>query len=307
MTLKELRVKVTPMPPAIAVFAQEIAAVQDIPEALLALRAHLDDAPRGLQLAYFTFDARRQVVAQRYRCGESAVTTEQFQVSLDHLPAKLRRDLINGATLVDFGEQSADYLRFFGMQDPSDAYLLMLGIRAHGELCGLVAIREPRQRFASRIVERLIAPVGVFALGVMLWEERAARKHAEESLEQILAKVRAEHGQAVHALQRELEDARRQLTADGTDARIAELQRTARDATERAKGAAARLQAVEQQVATAVAQLEKAHVDLSRQSEALRGQGVVLHRVQRLLAESPPSKDPRQIIEEVLAAVSAER
>jgi hypothetical protein len=295
------------MPPlTIAAFTQALAEAAGIPEALRVLRTQLDEAAKGLQLVYFTYAVRQEVVAQRYR-QETGFDAEPFQVSLDHLPTKLRRELVLGGALLDFGEQSADFLRFFGMDEPNDGYLLVQGIRAHGELCAIVAVREPRQRFGSRSVERIAAPVGVFALAVCVLAERAARREAEESLERILSQVHEEHSQAIWALQLELTELRRQLTATGVDARVAELQRAAHDAGERAKGAAARLIAVEQQVATAVAQLEKAHLDLSRQADTLRAQGAVLHRIERLLRETSTAGDPRVVLEEVLAAVSATR
>jgi hypothetical protein len=295
------------MPPlTTAAFTQALADAPAIPDALRLLRAQLEEAGKGLQLAYFAYDARREVVAHRYR-QDTSFASEPFQVSLDHLPTKLRRELTVGGALADFGEQSADFLRFFGMDEPSDGYLLVQGIRVHGELCGIVAVREPRQRFGSRVVDRISAPVGVFALAVGVLAERAARREAEESLERIMSQVHEEHSQALWGLQLELTELRRQLTATGMDARVAELQRAAQNASERAKGAAARLIAVEQQVATAVAQLEKAHLDLSRQAETLRAQGAVLHRIEGLLRETSGARDPRVVLEEVLAAVTATR
>jgi hypothetical protein len=295
------------MPPlSIAAFTQVVMEAPDLPEALRALNAQLEETVRGLQVAYFSFDARRQVVTSRYTLSSAGVRAEPFEVSLDHLPPRIRKELITGGGLVDFGEMSSDYLRFFGTPDPSDAFLLVQGIRAHGELCGLIAIREPRQRFGSRAVEKITAPVGVFALAVTVCAERDARREAEEALEQIVGRVHEEYGRSLAALNVELQEVKRQLTADGIDARVAELQRAAFDAGERARGAASRLQAVEQQVATAVAQLEKAHVDLSRQSEALRNQGNLLHRIQRLITESSATSDPRSVLEEVRAAVARE-
>lgn len=296
------------MPPlTIAAFTQTVMEAPSVPEALRSLSAQLEETTRGLHVVYYSFDARRQVVTTRFTQSGRGFTAEPFEISLDHLPPRIRQDLVTGGALVDFGEMSSDYLRFFGMQDPSDAFLLVQGIRAHGELYGLIAIREPRQRFGSRAVEKVTAPVGIFALAVTLCAERDARRQAEEALEQILARVHEEYGRSMAALQGELQEVRRQLTADGVDARVAELQRAAFDAGERARGAASRLQAVEQQVATAVAQLEKAHVDLSRQSDALRSQGNLLHRIQRLITESPPASDPRSVLEEVRAAVVSER
>jgi hypothetical protein len=295
------------MPPlTTAAFTQALADATAIPDALRLLRTQLEEAGKGLQLVYFAYDARREVVAQRYR-QDTSFASEPFQVSLDHLPTKPRRELTVGGALADFGEKSADFLRFFGMDEPSDGYLLVQGIRAHGELCGIVAVREPRQRFGSRVVDRIAAPVGVFALAVGVLAERAARREAEESLERIMSQVHEEHSQALWVLQLELTELRRQLTATGMDARVAELQRAAHDASERAKGAAARLIAVEQQVATAVAQLEKAHLDLSRQAETLRAQGAVLHRIERLLRDTSDARDARVVLEEVLAAVTATR
>jgi hypothetical protein len=294
------------MPPlTIAALAHALAEAPALPDALRVLRSQLDEISRGLQLAYFRCDPRRQLVIERLRVTERDVVSEPIELSLDHLPPKLRRDVFAGGALVDFGEQSADYLKFFGMEDPAEGYLLLQGVQFDGELCGVTALREPRQRFGNRVVDRITAPLGLFALAVSQSAQRDARREAERAVEELLARVHEEYGRTLGVLRQQLSDMRRQLEPTGANQRVAELERAARAAAEESREALARLTAVEQQVSAAVSQLEKAHLDLSRQSDALRSQGNLLHRIEQILTESAAHEDPRKVLEEVLEAVSA--
>lgn len=290
------------MPPlTVAALANLLADTPSVDDAFRVLREQLDEAARGLELAYFRHDVRRHVVVERLGFGEGELVREPLELSLDHLPPKNRRELLAGGTLVDFGDQSADYLKFLRME-AGDAFLLLQAVRFDGELCGLVAVREPRQRFGSRATERMAAPIGLFAMAVTHCAEREARREAERALEDLLAKTHSEYGRTMTELQTELDRARSHLTVGGANERIAELERAARAAADEARAAAARLEAVEQQVTAAVSQLEKAHLDLSRQSQALRNQNNLLHRIERLLVDG--ADDPQRAIEEVLAAVA---
>jgi hypothetical protein len=291
------------MPPlTVAAFANLMADAQGVDHAFCALRTQLDEVARGLELAYFRYDPRRKVVAERLSLVGGQLAREALELSLDHLPPKIRRDLLGGGALVDFGDQSGDYLKFFRME-PGDGFLLLQAVRFDGELCGLIAVREPRQLFGSRAAERIAAPIGLFAMSLTQCAERQARREAERALEELLAKTHSEYGRTLADLRTELDRARNQLTVGGANEHVVELERAARAAADEARAAFARLEAVEHQVAAAVSQLEKAHLDLSRQSEALRNQSNLLHRIERLLVEG--ADDPRRAIEEVLAAVSS--
>jgi hypothetical protein len=145
----------------------------------------------------------------------------------------------------------------------------------------------------------------LFALAVSQSAQRDARREAERAVEELLARVHEEYGRTLGVLRQQLSDMRRQLEPTGANQRVAELERAARAAADESREALARLTAVEQQVSAAVSQLEKAHLDLSRQSDALRSQGNLLYRIEQILTESAAHEDPRKVLEEVLEAVSA--
>lgn len=294
------------MPPlTVAGFAHVLARCPTLEEAVRNLRVQLDEVARGLDLAFFRYDARRQLVVERLKEVNGSVAHDPLELSLDHLPPKLKREVLLGGSLVDFGDQSADYLKFFGLGNSVEGSLLLQAVRFDGEPWGLLAVREPRQRFGSRVAERIGAPIGVFTLAATQYAEREARKHAEESLETLLGRVHEEYSRSLADLRAALAQAQAHMTASGAGARVAELERAARAAAEQARGAQARLAAVEQQVSAAVTQLEKAHIDLSRQSDLLRANGAVFQEIEQALAGSAVGEDPRRMLEKVRAAVSA--
>src|SRR3970040_1178996 len=105
------------MPPlTIAAFTQAVTEAPDIPDALRALSAQLEETARGPQVAFYSFDARRQVVTTKYTQAPGGFDEWPFEISIDHLPPRLQKDLGPGGSLVHFGEMSSDSLRFFGMQ-----------------------------------------------------------------------------------------------------------------------------------------------------------------------------------------------
>lgn len=293
------------MPPlTIASFAQALTAAPDIPEGLRALRAQLDEIARGTTPAFCRFDARRQLLTERFRFDGANVVCEEAELSPDHLPQKLRKDVLNGGQLVDFGERSTEFSKFLGIDDATDSFLLLQGVQFDGDLAGLIAIRELKQRFGSRAVERIAGPVAMFALAVTQLFEREARSEAERAVEDLVTRIHEEYGRSLSELRGQLTEALRKLALAGSDARVTELETAARAAAETAHEAVERLSAVEQQVTAAVGELEKAHLDLSRQSEQLRTQGNLLTRIQRQLSEAGADADPRKLLKELLATVS---
>ena len=68
---------------------------------------------------------------------------------------------------------------------------------------------------------------------------------------------------------------------------------------------AQRLSAVEEQVRVAVTKLEKAHVQLHAQGEALQTQSNLIYRVEEMLREASGRPDSRQVIEQVLQIVTS--
>jgi signal transduction protein with GAF and PtsI domain len=74
-------------------------------------------------------------------------------------------------------------------------------------------------------------------------------------------------------------------------------------ATEEARRAARRANAVEATISSAVEQLEKAHVELHRRSEQLRQKTRTLYLIDRVLTLDASTDDPRQLADGLLALV----
>lgn len=290
------------------VFCQALAAAPDLSGALAALYAEMVAADPGLELALFTYDARRALLTSRVVPSTGEVGTVPMEISPDHLPAKLKRDVLAGSKLVDFGDQSSDFMKFLSFGNPaSNGYLLLHGLRFDGGLHALIAIVEPRRRFGGRFTDRILPLLTLFMNTAAKFAERDARSEAVRALEEFSEKVHAKYGVLIAELEAQLADARSAAEGKGggDSRRVAQLERAARDAAAQARTASERLTAVEQQVSAAVAQLEKAHVDMSTQTQQLRTQAKVLYRIERLLEHRDKAEDPRKLLDEVVAAVTA--
>lgn len=108
-------------------------------------------------------------------------------------------------------------------------------------------------------------------------------------------------------LQRKLSEAHAALNGKGTGdtIRVTQLKRAIEVASVEARATAQRLSAVEEQVRVAVTKLEKAHVQLHAQGEALQTQSNIIYRVEQTLKEAMAGQDSRKVIEEVLQIVAS--
>ena len=88
------------------------------------------------------------------------------------------------------------------------------------------------------------------------------------------------------------------------DAR-SQLKKAIEVAAVEARANAQRLSAVEEQVRVAVTKLEKAHVQLHAQGEALQTQSNIIYRVEQALREAVAAQDSKKLIEEVLQIVTS--
>lgn len=296
-------------PQPLPVFCQTLAAAPDLRDALAVLYAEMAGNDPGLELALFAYDPRRALLTSRLVAGPTGITTIPMELSPDHLPAKLKKDVLAGAKLVDFGDLSSDFMKFlsFGTPPPSGAYLLLHGLRFDGELYALIAVIEPKRRFGGRVTDRMLPLIALFMNAAAKFAERDARNEAVRALEEVSESLHAKYSKAIEELEAQLSDARRaaQGKGGGDSARVAQLEGAARDAAAQAQTAGERLSAVEQQVSAAVAQLEKAHLDMSNQTLQLRTQAKVLYRIERLLEHRDKAEDPRKLLDEVVAAVAA--
>jgi putative methionine-R-sulfoxide reductase with GAF domain len=146
--------------------------------------------------------------------------------------------------------------------------------------------------------------VALFDLGYLRFAEAEARLEAVRTLEDVTQRVHGEYVKKLARLEAQLSEARGEAarTTGGADpARIVALEREAANATEAARRATRRAEAVEHQVQAAVGQLEQAHVELHRRSEALRQKTRTLYLIERMLVLNDEMEDPRQLADGLLS------
>src|ERR687885_2539892 len=81
------------------------------------------------------------------------------------------------------------------------------------------------------------------------------------------------------------------------------MERETERCREEARRATRRADIIEQQVTAAVEQLEKAHIELHRRSEALRQKTRTLYLIDRVLTLDTSTDEPRQLVDGLLALV----
>jgi hypothetical protein len=207
------------------------------------------------------------------------------------------------------GTESGDYQKLLGVgASPEAGVLLLRGLLVDGELSGVLALSEPKTRFGHRLSEKVAPAIDLFALAFARLAERKAREEAVRTLEELTRALNDEHSRSVQDLQRKLSEAQSALNGKGSgdSIRVSQLKRAIEVAAVEARATAERLSAVEEQVRVAVTKLEKAHVQLHAQGEALQTQSNIIYRVERALREATSSGgDSRKILEEVLQIVTS--
>ena len=294
-------------PRTLANLATVLSNARDADAALTLLQHEATDIERSAQLALFVCDSRRQLITERLNPSGETVTRLPLNVSIDHLPAPIRRALNSGSAIADFGAESEDYMKLLGAYPMQHGGVLSVrGLTLDGELAGFVALYEPRRRFGPRVVERLSPALDLFALAFERIAEHEARFEAVRTLEELTRNIHSEYNRAVRQLKTELEDARNSIAAPGEReaARIAELERLIADANDEIQRRAERLHAIEDQVSQAVGRLQQAHVDLHNQSELARLRADTLYKIERTLAEGN-GHSPEMILEKVKELIAA--
>lgn len=263
---------------------------------------------RNGHVALFIYDAKRELLSERLVPAHEGLRTAQIEVALDHLPTAIRRALAAGKQFADLASESGDYQKLLGVgANPEAGVLLLRGLLVDGELTGVLALSEPKTRFGHRLSEKVAPAVDLFALAFARLAERRAREEAVRALEDLTRSLNEEHARAVGELQRKLSEAHAALNGKGTGdtIRVTQLKRAIEVASVEARATAQRLSAVEEQVRVAVTKLEKAHVQLHAQGEALQTQSNIIYRVEQTLKEAMAGQDSRKVIEEVLQIVAS--
>jgi hypothetical protein len=279
-----------------------------VAEALNALAQDVFEHERNGHVALFIYDAKRELLSERLVPAHEGLRTAQIEVALDHLPTAIRRALTAGRQFADLGSESGDYQKLLGVgANPEAGVLLLRGLLVDGELTGVLSLSEPKTRFGHRLSEKVAPAVDLFALAFARLAERRAREEAVRALEDLTRSLNEEHARAVGELQRKLSEAHAALNGKGTGdtIRVTQLKRAIEVASVEARATAQRLSAVEEQVRVAVTKLEKAHVQLHAQGEALQTQSNIIYRVEQTLKEAMAGQDSRKVIEEVLQIVAS--
>jgi hypothetical protein len=275
---------------------------------LVALGEALAEVDRSAQLSLLRYDARQQVLRERWSPDDGRVVRTRVETTFDHLPARIRALIAAGGQFADLADESDAYARLLGLQSTvtEEGLLALRGIPTDGHLSAVLALVEPRRFFGTRVMERFAPYVALFELAYARFAEREARDEAVRTLEDVTQRVHGEYVKHLAALERDLATARNTPPSAATTSspeRLVALESEAARAREEARRATRRAEAIEGQVGAAVGQLEQAHVELHRRSEALRQRTRTLYLIDRVLALDATTVDPRQLAEGLLALV----
>ena len=297
-------------PRTLAGLSTVLAAAGNVSEALNALSQDVGEHDRNGSVVLFIYDARRDLLVERLMPAHEGMRTAQLEIALDHLPTAVRRMISAGKQFADMGTESGDYQKLLGVgASPEAGVLLLRGLLVDGELSAVLALSEPKTRFGHRLSEKVAPAVDLFGLAFARLAERRAREEAVRTLEELTRALNDEHARAVAILQRKLSEAQAALNRDGKGTgdsiRVTQLKRAIEVAAVEARVTAQRLSAVEEQVRVAVTKLEKAHIQLHSQGEALQTQSNIIYRVEQTLREAMSGQDSSKVIEEVLQIVTS--
>lgn len=294
------------MPPrSLASLAHALGATSDLDGALIALGECLAELDRAAGIALLQYDARREMLRERLAPVGAEVIRSSLETTFDHLPEPMRSKVAAGGQFVDVTDKSADYARLVGFSAQDGGMLALRGIRVEGVLAAVVATYEPRKIFGTRSTERLAPAMALFDLAFVRLAERDAREEAVRTLEDVTQRVHGEYVRRLGAMEAELREARNtpRESASFRPAEAIALQADVARAGEEARRAVRRAELADQQLTSAVGQLEQAHIELHRRSEALRQRTRSLYLLDRLLALDAGTQDVRTLVDGMLALV----
>ena len=296
-------------PRTLAGLSTVLASAGNVSEALHALSQDVSEHDRNGNVVLYMYDARRDLLAERLMPAHEGMRTAQLEIALDHLPTIIRRTISAGKQFADLGPESGDYQKLLGTgASPEAGVLLLRGLLVDGELAAVLALSEPKTRFGHRLSEKVGPAIDLFALAFARLAERRAREEAVRTLEDLTRALNEEHARSMQELQRKLGEAQAALSGKGggDSIRVSQLKRAIEVASVEARSTAERLSAVEEQVRVAVTKLERAHVQLHAQGEALQTQSNIIYQVEQALRDATTGRgDSRKILEEVLQIVTS--
>ena len=292
------------MPPrTLSSLAHALTVSADPDAALAALGEALAEVDRVARLALVHFDERREMLVERLLLTPAGLERVALDTTFDHLPTRERTAIAAGGQFVDFADSSDEFARLF--QIPSfgeSGWLNVRGLRYDGHLSALLVLYETRKLFGARTAERFLPAIALFELAYLRFLERSARDEAVHTLEDVTQRVHGEYETRLAELESRL--TKTSSAPDSSDsARVFALERELARANEDARRALKRAEAVDATVASAVEQLEKAHVELHRRSEAVRQKTRTIYLIDKVLTVDASTDDPRQLADGLLSLV----
>ena len=292
------------MPPrTLASLAHALTVASSRDAALHALGDAHSEVDRYAHLALIGFDARRGMLLDRVLVAGPKTDTVTLETTLDHLPTRERLAVIAGGQFVDFGETGDEFARLFQLPALGEpGWLSARGLSYEGELSSILLLYESRKMFGSRTSERFLPAIALFELAYVRFREREAREDAVRTLEDVTQRVHGDYERRLALIEERVREASAVRPADDS-ARVVSLERELAQANEDARRALKRANAVEATIASAVEQLEKAHVELHRRSESLRQKTRTIYLIDRVLTLDASMDDPRQLAEGLVSLV----
>jgi len=289
----------------LASLAYALSAAPDVDTAFVALSEALAETDRESFVALLLLDAKRSLLRERLLASGGRIDRLALETSVDQFPKPVAEKVAAGGSFADLGDESPEVARMLGLPPAADGgYLGVRGIRVDRQLAALVAVLEPKRIFGTRVSERFGPMVALFELAFLRFTEREARAEAVQTLEDVTQRVHGEHVTRLAILEQELREARSAARGEGaTAADVVAQEREAARTAEETRRSSRRLGALEQQLTAAIGQLEQAHVELHRRSEALRQRTRTIYLIERVLTRAAGKEEPRRLAEGLLALV----
>ncbi len=295
------------MPPrTLASLAHSLTVAPTLEPALRALNESLADIDRFARLALARYDSRRGLLRERLLVTDDSVSTSMLETALDHLPTRERVAIAAAGQFIDFGESSDEFARVFELPPFHEpGWLAVRGIRFEGQLTALLVVYETRKIFGTRTSERFAPSAALFELAFARFLEHEARAEAVHTLEDVTQRVHDEYMKKLSLLEDRLLRASGEFAAVSgpRPERVMALERELAGAKEESRKNLRRAEAVEATVSSAVEQLEKAHIELHRRSEALRQKTRTLYLIDRVLSLDASANEPRKLVDGLLSLV----
>lgn len=291
------------MPPrTLASLAHALTIAGNRDAALEALGEALAEVDRYAHLGLVRFDNRRSMLVDRTLVVGSRTDTVTLETTFDHIPTRERMAVSAGGQLVDFGESSEEFARLLQLPMLGEGgWLSIRGLPYEGELSALLVLYESRKMFGAKTAERFLPAIALFELAYMRFLEREAREDAVRTLEDVTQRVHTAYEQRLAELEARLTHQSNTPAGQADATRVLSLERELAQANEDARRALRRSGAVEATIASAVEQLEKAHIELHRRSESLRQKTRTIYLIDRVLSLDTSTDDPRQLADGLLA------